>query len=344
YELGSGDVSATSENKALTLIYNEAMSHAYEIFNSDMTFEGVNNVYELNEHPNEVMEVDDVLYEAFELLNKSDNRTIYLAPVFEQYDDMFYCDDDVQTFEYDPYQNAAIAEEYAKLASFAADSSKVNMILLGDNKVKLFVSDDYLEYAEENGIGNFIDFIWMKNAFFVDYIADTLISKGYTNGTISSFDGFSRNLDTRGTGFKLNIYDRIDCNIYTAGVMEYSGSRSIVSLRDYKSSELDYWYYYEFSNGETRNSYLDITDGKCRNALTNLVSYSDTKSCAQIVMEISDIFISDEFNENALVSLADRDIYSVYCIDRNICYNDSTLKLVDLYDRNNVKYTLKPLL
>ncbi|MGN0378378.1 MAG: hypothetical protein ACI4EU_02180 [Butyrivibrio sp.] len=338
YKLGAGDTSAMTEKKALTLIYTETLGEAYKIFNNDMSFEGVNNVYELNRHPNEVLVVDDVLYEAFELLQSYDNRNIYLAPVYEQYDDMFYCNDDVETYDFDPYQNSAIAAEYKKIAAYAADSSQVDVLLLGNGQVKLSVSEEYLKYAEENGISSFLDFFWMKNAFIVDYLADTMISKGYTKGTLSSYDGFSRNLDTGNESYHFNIYDRVDRSVYDAAVMEYTGKLGIVFLRDYKMTQLDYWHYYEFSNGETRSSYLDTEDGKCKSALPNLVSYSGKHGCAQILMEISDIYISDEFAEDTLISLDERDIYSVYCIDYTIYYNDSNLRLLDLYDMDNVRY------
>ncbi|MGN0370076.1 MAG: hypothetical protein ACI4EW_05975 [Butyrivibrio sp.] len=339
YDLGAGDSSAMSEKKALSSLYSDTLGAAYKNFNSDTGFDGVNNVYRLNRHPNEEMVVDEVLYKAFELLQSYNNRNIYLAPVYEQYDDMFYCNDDVETYDYDPYQNSDIASEYEKIASYAADSSQVDMILLGDGKVKLSVSDEYLKYAEENGIQSFIDFAWMKNAFIVDYIADAMVSKGYTNGTLSSYDGFSRNLDVRNEQYRFNIYDRTGLSVYDAAIMEYTGNLSIVFLRDYKLSELDYWHYYEFSDGDTRNSYLDIKDGKCRSALPNLVSYSEKSGCAQILMEISDIYISDEFDEAALISLDRQDIYSIYCFNHTIYYNDDMLKLVDLYNTESVSYT-----
>ncbi|MCD8014832.1 MAG: hypothetical protein LUG99_16995 [Lachnospiraceae bacterium] len=60
----------------------------------------------------------------------------------------------------------------------------------------LFVSDDHLAYAEETGFLSYIDFFWMKNAFIIDYLTDTLIEKGYTQGASSSYDGFDRNLPT----------------------------------------------------------------------------------------------------------------------------------------------------
>ena len=65
YYIGAGGVDATAERKALTLLYTDIMVKAYELFHNDEAFEGVTNIYEINQHPNEVLEVDPVLYQAF---------------------------------------------------------------------------------------------------------------------------------------------------------------------------------------------------------------------------------------------------------------------------------------
>lgn len=80
----------------------------------------------------------------------------------------------------------------------------MNVELLGGNQVKLSVSDDYLAFAEKNFISDFIDFSWMKNAFITDYVADVMIDNGYTLGSLTSYDGFTRNLDQTSAITKLN--------------------------------------------------------------------------------------------------------------------------------------------
>ena len=339
YELGASDTSATAEKKALTLLYTDTMEYAYQVFNSDTGFEEVCNIYEINRHPNEVLTVDEVLYDAFLLLQSYGNRNLYMAPIYARYDDMFYCGDDSQTYDFDPYQNEDVEAEYQELADFAADSEQVEIKLLGDGKIKLCVSEEYLDYAEENGITCFIDFFWMKNAFITDYLADTLTEKGYTHGTVSSYDGFSRCLDDREVTYSYNLFDREEKNVYNVSAMKYSGRRSIVSFRNYKVSDLDYWHYYEFTDGETRTSYLDLSDGKCKSALPNLVAYSDKENCAQILMEISPVYIAEELDEGALDALVDNGVYSVYCKDRTIYHNDADLCLAWLYDRDGITYT-----
>lgn len=339
YELGAGETDPTAEKKALTLLYTEAARQAYRIFNSDTGFEGVNNVYELNRHPNEVLEVDAALYDAFSLLEIYGNRNLYMAPIYARYDDMFSCGDDVETYDYDPYQNSDVAAEYEEIIAYAADPEQVEVRLLGGGKVQLFVSEAYLAYAEENGITSFIDFFWMKNAFIADYLAERLTASGYTHGTLSSYDGFSRNLDDRGEAYSFPVYDRVGRSIYDAAVMEYSGARSFVCLRDYKMTRLDNRHYYEFSDGETRSPYLDIRDGRCRSAVPNLVAYSAQMGCARLLLEVSPLYIADTLDAEALAALGSSGIFSLYCRDYTIFYNDEELRLSQLYDRDGISYT-----
>ena len=142
YYVGAAGVNATAEKKALTLLYTDSIVKAYKIFSSDESFEGITNVYDLNRHPNETMVVDDALYHAFELIAETGNRAIYLAPVYTEYDNLFFCNDDSETVNYDAYQNGEVAAYFSEVAAYSNDPSGVNVELLGGNQVKLSVSDD----------------------------------------------------------------------------------------------------------------------------------------------------------------------------------------------------------
>lgn len=339
YNVGASGISATAENKAITLAYTEATLDGYQLFTNDSGYAGVKNIHYINQHPNEEMEVHPALYEAFAVIQKYQNRSIYLAPIYMQYDDIFYAGDDSETVDYDPYQNAEVATYYEEVAAFANNSEEIDIELLGDNKIRLKVSDAYLKYAEENYITSFIDFTWLKNAFVVDFLADTMIEKGYTLGTISSYDGFSRNLDDSGTSYSFNIYDMAEGSLYGAGIMQYTGAQSIVFMHNYPITSMDNQHYYELKNGEIRTAYLDTADGKCRSALSNLVSYSDDMSCAEVLLQMIPIYIADTFEEETVSALKEDGIYSVYCDDHVIYYNDASIAFAELYNRDGVTYT-----
>lgn len=338
YHLGRGDTSATVENKALRIIYTDATEKAYQLFHNKEKFDAVNNIYYINQHPNEVIEVDTALYDAFSVIQEYENRSIYMAPIYAQYDDIFYCNDDSELVNYDPYLNEQVAADYQEIALFANNPEAIDIQLLEDNKIMLYVSDEYLAYAEENYITDYIDFFWMKNAFIADYIASVLIENGYTAGSISSFDGFVRNLDTTDVTYSFNIFDKQEDNVYVAAAMQYTGAHSIVFLRNYMMNSYDEQYYYQLSNGDVRTSYVDIADGYCKSAVNNLVSYSADLGCAEVLMQMMPIYIADTFDAQALLSLMENGIHSIYCENGVIYYNEKSLVLTELYQKEDVQY------
>lgn len=340
YRLGSrDDMSVVAENKAVTAAYAKALEHSYQLFHSNQSFENVPNIYYINQHPNQVIKVDDLLYRAFATAAEYEDRNLYLAPVYESYDDIFFCEDDSQIVDYDPCTNEEVAALYREMAVFAGDPESVEVRLLGDNEIQLYVSDDYLKYGRQNDVSKWIDFSWMKNAFIVDFLAEELAAQGFTAGTISSYDGFARNMDDSGETFALNIYNREQEEIRQVAAMQYSLPRSFVTLRDYPMNAPDKYRYYQLDNGQIRTSYLDVADGLCKSAVDSLYSYSTEHGCAQILMEIAPLYIADAMQEPALWELAENGIYSLYCRDHVILYNDASLKLTELYAAEGLIYT-----
>lgn len=336
YCLGESDQSAAAEKRAVTALYSDATEHAFQLFTADLEFEDVHNLYYINRHLNEEIEVDPVLYEAFSLLQAYGDRSIYLAPVYAQYDDLFYCTDDSQASDFDPRLNPEVAASYAEIAAYANDARAVDLELLGSNRIRLNVSEEYRTYAQENSIESLIDFFWLKNAFIADYLADTLISSGYTHGCLSSYDGFIRNLDSSGETYSYNVSDRAGSVVYPAAQMIYRGPVSLVNLRNYGSSDSEY--YYTFDNGEIRTAYLDVQDGFCKSSVNDLICYSREQGCAETLLQMIPIYISDIFQAERLSRLSETGVYSIYCQENTILYSDPSLTLTDLYSGEDAQY------
>lgn len=338
YELGVSGVPAATESRALTSLYTEACQTAYQMFTNDAEYEDMNNVFSINGHPNEELEVEPALYEAFAALEEYGNRYIYLAPVYSYYDNIFYVNDDSLLDDYDPNRNAEIAAEYETLAAFASDEEAVRIELLGENRIRLYVSEEYLSWAQEHGYTDFVDFYWMKNAFIADYLADTLAAGGYTCGMLSSYDGFVRNLDERETVSSYTVVDREDQNVRTAAVMEYSGKLSLVYLRDYMLYERDSIHYYELADGTIRTPYLSLEDGKNREAVHDLICYSRTGSCAEVLLGMMDLYIAPELDTEALYALAEDGIYTVLTEESTVFYNDPEVSFPEIGENYQLQY------
>ncbi len=329
YELGaSSDMSSSAENKLIRNLYTQTAIEAYKIFDVDHTYTDVNNICLINQNPNELIRIDPFLYESLKLVQESGDRQLFLGPAYEYSDNIFYCEDDSQTVDFDPRVSSDAAEYYADIEAFAEDPDSISLEFFDNYEVRLVVSDEYRAFAEENGIDNYIDFYWMKNAFIVDYFADTFISYGYTHGSFSSYDGFIRNMDDRGESFSFGIYHREGNDVYEPAIYTYTGENSIVFLRNYMMSDQDTSHYYEMRDGEILTAYLDY-DGYCRSSINELVAYSDDLSCARVVLSVSPLYIADEFDVNRIDELAKEGIYSIYTEDGSIVCSEPGLTEVN---------------
>lgn len=340
YDLGADGASPAAENRAISALYSDACRTLFQLFHTVESFEGVTNLRDLSLHPNETLTVDGMLYRALETVQRSGDRTIYLGPVYARYGDLFFCQDDVQLADFDPRLSEDVAREYETLAAWARDRSAIDLRLLGDNQVCLYVSEDYLAFARREGVERFLDFGWLKNAFVVDALAELMVENGFTHGAISSYDGFQRNLDSRETDYSLNVLDYVDGVTCPAAVLNYRGPRSMVCLRDYAMDDLDWQRIYRLKNGETRTAYLSPEDGLCRSAAHDLIAYSDQAGCGEIALGLAPVYVAEELEPEALDGLAREGIHSIYCRDRVIHATEPGASLTKLYEGNGVRYTL----
>ena len=220
--------------------------------------------------------------------------------------------------DFDPYLSEEVRQEYAEAAAYAMDPRHVEVEVLEDSRICLRVSEEYLDYAQREGIDRFLDFGWMKNAFIVDYLAQTMMEEGFTHGCITSYDGFSRCLDDRTLGYSLNLYDyeRSAGQPVQVGTVEYQGPMSLISFRAFPVDVSDGQRSYQLRDGEVRTSYLDPRDGLCKNAVASMVCCSDSLSCAEMAMAAAPVFIAEAIDEGSLAGLADKDVQYLYCQDK----------------------------
>lgn len=320
YYLGYGGADATDEKRELRNVYTEAATDALELFCADIETEETGGLYRLSRSPNETLNVDEALYSALEQLEASDTRYHYLAPLYEQYYALCSSMGDEEAAQYDPRLDAAQGEFFAEAAAFAADETAVDIELLGDGKVRLRVSEEYLAFAQENGIVSFLDLGWMENAFIADYLAETLEAAGYTRGALISDDGFMRCLDEEtGSEYSFNFTHREGGEVTVLSTLRFSGRVSIACLRDYPAEGSDGEGYYLYENGTLRSPFLDTSDGLDRSSTPELCGYSFYEGCAALALKLAPIFIADTLNTEALVTLENEGITVYYAKDGALC-------------------------
>lgn len=320
YEFGAGEMSAAKEGKELQKLYTALTEKAWQLFCHEAGQSEWGNLYRLNTHLNQEISIDPALYQALKVFETQKCRLHYLGPVYAAYDQVFFADDPVSAAEADPGQNEENRQYVLQLAKFAADPNAVQLELRQDSKVFLHVSEEYAGFLKENMVETVIDFGWLLNALILDYMAGRLKDEGFTNGNITSIDGFAGNLDRRGGGYQLNIFNRREDKAELVAAMAYSKPTSVVYLRTYDSTGV-----YQFAGGRTVTYFADIGDGQCKTALPNLVSYSETAGCTQIALQIAPSFIAYNFSANGLNALTEEGIYSVWFEDNTLRYNQPDL-------------------
>lgn len=326
---------AAAQYRELSLLYAQACEDAAVHFYRD------GELAKVNAAPNADVTVSPELYGALELIQAAGNRCLYLAPVYTEYNRIFLCENEVEAAQYDPGRDNELAAELLQLAQWCNDPAMVDLELKGNNTVRLKVAGAYLTYAQEYEQEIFLDFGWMTNAFIADFIANILAKNGFTQGSLSSYDGFTRNLYSGDQTFRLNIFDRQDNGINKPAVMEYAGPMSIVSLRDYPMTTQDRWHYFAFSDGRIVTAYVDPADGVSKSALHNLLVYAPDAGCAQLALEASAVYLQDAFRPEALQALAAEKMYALWSQGRTLCYNEQNLTL-EMTDNSYTKEYIVP--
>lgn len=338
YELGASGKSARTENRELKQLYTEACLTAGRAFDAGTdgfggggeTFPG--SLGELNAAPGESMELEPVLYEALSLMEQYGDRSVYLGPAYRLYENVFTCTQDWQLDDYDPERNEALRELFGRIAAFARDPDSVRVELLGENRARLCLSEEYRAFLDEEELGGALDFGWTKNAFLTDYIADTLKAAGFTRGNISSFDGYVRNLDGEsGTGYSLNLFDFPEDTAIQAARLDYRGAKSFVSYRNFPVTDADARRVYLAADGSRKTLYLSLEDGLPRTGADSLTAYSDSLGCAQIMLSTSPVFVQRQISEAELTALAEKGVQTVLADGGRLLVTDVGAQLENVY-------------
>ena len=332
YNVGYGKTSATAEYRALTSIYSQLCVDAYRIFDEYEVYDDIVSVDYINSHPNERITVNETLYNAFSKMLECAGRYIYYSMVYDYYSSIFYADSDLEASNFDPYLSDEIEDYYKEICAYADSAENINLSLYDDYSVELCVSEQFLKFADESASRKFLSFSWFKNAFIIDYLADELIKRGYTDGYITSYDGYTRTLSER--NMNLKIYDRDESYIYDVCNLSMDVG-SIVVLRNFPVG-LPRNYYYLYENGDIRTRYIDKF-GLSLNNNTTFASYAKA-NCSDILMAIYLIWASPSVDNDKVVSLTADGINSVYVKDRTVYYTEDNLKIDNLLSDERITY------
>lgn len=301
YNIGNSNQTATAELKTVSAVYTEALEHAYRVL-SNLELSPYTNLATLNAHPNEDITVDPVLYAALQTVEETGSRQLYFAPLLEQYDSLFSSGTDEAAENFDPYRSEAVAEFAGEIAAFANDPGMVRITLLPENRVRLEVAEEYLDYAQENEIVSFVDFGYLRNAFLCDAAADALMERGCTEGILSSYDGYVRVLCS--DELAVSLYDlEKDGAIVRTGEAVYHGPAALVVCRSFPLNPQDQPIYHCYADGSLRAPYIG-RDGLLRSAASSLTALDRQGGVASLALKATEAFAAETLDEAMLEGIS----------------------------------------
>ena len=300
YNFGAAGGNATKERKAVSAIYTQALDHAYLVLSSREDAQDA-GLAALNASPNREITVDPLLYAALRTVEEGGTRQLYFAPLREQYNSLFTADTDEAAEEWDPYLTESVGEYVRELAAYANDPAMIQVTLLPGNRVRLDVSEEYLAYAEENELTTFVDFGYLLNAFLCDAAADALAEKGYTDGILSSFDGYVRALCDE--ELAVSLYDLVDGKIVRTGEAVYHGPAALVVCRSFPLNPQDQLTYRCYADGSLRAPYIGW-DGLLRTAAASLTALDRQGSVALLALKATEAFAAETLDETMLEGIS----------------------------------------
>jgi hypothetical protein len=340
------DVTDETDIDKLSRAYGDALKRAYAIFSpeaqsDDSSDAAIVGLGALNLSAGVPISVSEELYNALELVKADSTRSVFLGPIYERYRHVFSAISPSAAVSIDPTKNEYEARVCESIASLASDGNNIYYDLTQNNTVVLYVSAEYQELLDTIGTHNYLDFGWMRDAFIVDSIANSLTFDGYTNGTIASYSGFTRNLDTDEEEYTFGLYDLFRGSVYLASSVSYKGAISTVTYKTFAMNNIDKQFLCEYSNGDVTHGYIDRTTGQPINASDMMVFHSKTKSCAEIAVETAHCFITAEENKSDIKALLAVGIGAIWCDGTLINYTSDDVTIFDLFssDSLNIHYS-----
>ncbi len=326
YHLGVSGVSPTAELRSVTSLYNEKAVYYYRLFNAYETFDPLVNIAYINNHVNEMISVPSELYRSLKEITASEKRYLFLGPVYSYYDTLLSSSFDEDAAVWDPLKNPELADEYNVILSFINDKNHIDLQLFEGSMIRLTVSNEYLRYADEVGITDFIDFYWTKNAFIADCFADDLSANGFDRGVICSKDGFIRNADQSDDQFSYDHVDQREQNLVVCAKLNYSGQSSICNLHPFVIDEHEKDLVYQYSDSTVITRYISPDDALSRNGSGSVTAYSKSLGCAELLMSVLPYYLDNSIFDCDIKTIGL--IYSDGALLRNVPSDGFT---VDIY-------------
>ena len=286
-ELGAGGHDPGADRRAAISAYTKAAARAWQLFTPDSAVQETVNIWWLNTHPNMEIPVEPALYRALSDVLAC-GRHLYLGPLYENAAALFASQSDSEARLCDPRLDPEIAAFTAEALRYLSDPAHVTLDLLGDSRVCLRVSPEYLAFAADQGTRRYIDFSWMRDAFAADMIADALTQAGLVSFQLTSRGGWSR---FAGPDAAHTVHAMDGGKLRVLGEARIPSPAAVAYLTAFPLSRAGSAYTY--ADGTVRTAFLSPSDG-LDHPTANALLLQSADTCAGLLTAALKVWIPDE--------------------------------------------------
>ena len=121
YNAGADGSDPTAQIKTLTALYTDVSADAEKLFSVTAHDDDIHGISLLNANVNKQVTVEKEVYDALLLFKESKSREMFLAPVYEQYNTLFFCSSDEEAETLDPASNEEQRDVISEMIAFVSD-------------------------------------------------------------------------------------------------------------------------------------------------------------------------------------------------------------------------------
>ena len=149
--------------------YAAAFDKIYELVTEYEEFEGIYNIYYINNHVNEDIALEPVLYNYLKRIYDLNPKYLFEAPLYNFWESMIYSKDTNQRNKLEPENDSENSDSIDYFVNTSLN--KIDISFLDNYKIRVNVEDDYKKIDESD---SYISLALFYDSVIMDYVKSYL--------------------------------------------------------------------------------------------------------------------------------------------------------------------------
>ncbi len=287
----SNGTNVSTKQLTISNLYSKSLDFIYPLLDNAESYENIKNIYYINHHPNEEIEINNVLYDYLYEIYNINSRYILSGNAMALWESFLYNINGNYNY-IDPFINLDIANKIEEFNLNYLDY--ISISFKGDNKIILNVDENF-KFLLEDG-NQYINLSYVKEAIIMDYVKKELNNNHYYNGYIISLYGLLLDLGSNDSfDYQYLSFDNI-ASICSS--LEIKSNYSYINIYNFYVSNS--YPFYEIKDGENiikRTIYMNVYDLYPNFDFDTLIYFSDS-SIIKTLINALDFAYKNIINDN----------------------------------------------